>query len=109
MIRFILSLAVLAGLAYGGLYFYYDISLERALDARLEGLGLSAVEVKQLDFPPMAPLTTDARVTADVAYRSAEASLDIHVIGHPVFAEQTRLELDGLQAFRLSIGAGAGE
>ncbi|MDT8880525.1 hypothetical protein RSO68_13690 [Halomonas saccharevitans] len=106
MVRFVLSLAVLAGLAYGGLYFYYDASLTRAVDDRLDGLGLTAVEVKGIDFAPTAPLVTDTHVTAGVVYRSAEASLDIRVIGHPVFSEEYRLELDSLQAFRLSIGAG---
>lgn len=106
MVRFILTLAALAGLAYGGVYFYYDASLTRAVKDQLDDLGLTAVEVKGVDFAPMAPLVTDTHVTAEVVYRSAEASLDIRVIGHPAFSEDYRLELDGLQAFRLSIGAG---
>ncbi|MFG6160284.1 hypothetical protein ACGTNG_15895 [Halomonas sp. 1390] len=106
MVRFMFSLAALAGLAYGGIYFYYDVSLKRAVGDHLDRLGLTAVEVKGIDFAPTAPLVTDTHVTAEVAYRSAEASLDIRVIGHPVFSEEYRLELDSLQAFRLSIGAG---
>lgn len=107
MIRFIFTLAALAGLAYGGIYFYYDVSIKRAVKDHLDGLGLTAVEVKQVDFAPMAPLATDSHVTAEVAYGGAEASLDIRVIGHPVFSEEYRLELDSLQSWRLSIGAGA--
>ena len=106
MVRFILTLTALAGLAYGGLYFYYDVEIKRALDQRLDDLGLTAVEVRRVDFAPMAPLASDTHVTAEVTYGGAEASLDIRVIGHPVFSDETRLELDSLQALRLSIGAG---
>lgn len=106
MVRFILTLAALAGLAYGGLYFYYDVEIKRALDQRLDDLGLTAVEVRRVDFAPMAPLASDTHVTAEVTYGGAEASLDIRVIGHPLFSEETRLELDSLQTFRLTIGAG---
>lgn len=106
MVRFIFYLAALAGLAYGGLYFYYGVEIERALDQRLDDLGLTAVEVRRVDFAPMAPLASDSQVTAEVTYGGAEASLDIRVIGHPVFSEATRLELDSLQALRLTIGAG---
>lgn len=106
MVRFIVTLAALAGLAYGGLYFYYGVEIKRALDQRLDELGLAAVDVRRVDFDPMAPLATDSRITAEVTYGGAEASLDIRVIGHPVFSEETRLELDSLQALRLTIGAG---
>ncbi|MGM0536206.1 MAG: hypothetical protein ACQEXI_10605 [Pseudomonadota bacterium] len=106
MARFIFTLAALAGLAYGGLYFYYDVEIKRALDQRLGDLGLTAVEVRRVDFAPMAPLASDTHVTAEVTYGGAEASLDIRVIGHPVFSDETRLELDSLQALRLTIGAG---
>ncbi|MDW7748765.1 hypothetical protein [Halomonas sp.] len=106
MVRFILTLAALAGLAYGGLYFYYGVEIKRALDQRLDDLGLTAVEVRRVDFAPMAPLASDTHVTAEVTYGGAEASLDIRVIGHPVFSEETRLELDSLQALRLTLGAG---
>ncbi|APE29659.1 hypothetical protein BOX17_01015 [Halomonas aestuarii] len=106
MVRFILYLTLLAGLAFGGVYFYYDVSIKRAVKDHLDGLGLTAVEVKRVDFDPMAPLVTDTHVTAEVTYGGAEASLDIRVIGHPAFSEEYRLELDSLQAFRLSIGTG---
>jgi len=106
MVRFILMLAALTGLAYGGLNFYYGVEIKRALEQRLDDLGLTAVEVRRIDFDPMAPLASDSRITAEVIYGGAEASLDIRVIGHPVFAEETRLELDSLQALRLTIGAG---
>ncbi|SEM08800.1 hypothetical protein [Halomonas daqiaonensis] len=106
MVRFIFYLALLAGLAYGGLYFYYGVEIKRALEHRLDDLGLTAVEVRRIDFPPMAPVTEDAQISAEVSYGGAEASLDIRVIGHPLFSEETRLELDSLQTFRLTIGAG---
>lgn len=67
MARFIVTLAALDGLAYGGLYFYFGVEIKRARDQRLG---------------------------------------DIRVIGQPVFSEETRLELDSLQALRLTIGAG---
>lgn len=104
MIRFIINLAVLAGLAYGGLYFYYDYSMKRTVEAQVSELGLSALEVKAIDFPYMAPLVADTRISADVIYRGAEAGLDIRVVGNPVFSDSIKLELDGLQALRLSIG-----
>lgn len=106
MFRFIFYCTLLAGLAYGGVYFYYDISLKRAVRDHLDELGLTAVEVKGVDFNPMAPLVTDTHVTTEVVYGGAEASLDIRVIGHPAFSEEYRLELDSLQAFRLSIRMG---
>jgi hypothetical protein len=104
LFRFILSLAVLAGLAYGGLYFYYDVSVTSAIDERLDELGLSVVEVRGIDFAPMAPLIDDTNITANVSYRGAALQLDVRVIGNPVFSEKTQLELDGLQALRLTIG-----
>ncbi|MEQ6918208.1 hypothetical protein [Halomonas aquatica] len=106
MVRFIFYLSLLAGLGYGGLYLYYDISVERSLKDHLDDLGLTAVEVKRIDFDTMAPLVKDAHITAEVVYGSAAASLDIRVIGHPAFSEDYRIELDSLQAFRLSIGSG---
>ncbi|GHE20278.1 hypothetical protein [Halomonas urumqiensis] len=102
----LLSLIVIAGLAYGGLYIYYGIVVERAIEQQLEARGLTALEVERVDYGPLAPLTTDTRLSTDVRYRGAEASLDIRVIGHPVFSDEVRLELDGLQALRLSIGTG---
>lgn len=106
MVRFIVYLGLLAGLAYGGLHFYYGVEVKQALDQRLDDLGLTAVEVRRIDFAPMAPLASDTHVSAEVTYGGAEASLDIRVIGHPVFSDETRLELDSLQALRLTIGTG---
>ncbi|MBE0488800.1 MAG: hypothetical protein IBX53_06950 [Halomonas sp.] len=40
------------------------------------------------------------------APRGAEATLNVRVIGHPVFSNEVRLELEGLQALRISIGLG---
>lgn len=100
------SLLVIAGLAYGGLYVYYGMSVERLIDEQVDDLGLGALEVQGIEYGPMAPLSTDANVSADVIYRGAEATLDIRVDGHPVFSDEVRLGLGGLQALRLTIGAG---
>lgn len=102
----LLSLIVIAGLAYGGLYVYYGIVVERAIEQQLEARGLTALEVERVGYGPLAPLATDSHLSIDVRYRGAEASLDVRVIGHPVFSDEVRLELDGLQALRLSIGTG---
>lgn len=104
--RFIFSLLLLAGLAYGGLYVYYGETVTQAVDERLDGLGLTAVEVEGIDFSPLAPLGTGARITADVTYQGAVATLDLRLTGHPLFSEEIRLELDGLQALRLTLGTG---
>ncbi|MBD3896091.1 hypothetical protein IEI94_09535 [Halomonas sp. ML-15] len=100
------SLIVIAGLAYGGLYLYYGVAVKDAIEQQLEARGLSALEVDSVDYGLLAPLSTDTQLSIDVRYRGAEASLDVRVIGHPVFSDEVRLELDGLQALRLSIGTG---
>ena len=102
----LLSLIVIAGLAYGGLYVYYGMAVTQAVEQQLEARGLGAVTVESVDYGPMAPLTTDARLSTQVSYRGANATLDIRMHGHPVFSDEVRLELDGLQALRLTIGAG---
>lgn len=102
----LLSLIVIAALAYGGLYVYYGITLQQTIAEQLEARGLAALEVQSVDYGLLAPASTNSQVSATVSYRGAEASLDIRVIGHPVFSDEIRLELDGLQALRLRIGAG---
>lgn len=102
----LLTLIIIAGLAYGGLYLHYDRAVTRAIETRLDGLGLSALEVERLDFAPLAPLSAEAMIAADVVYQGAEATLDLRLTGHPLFSEELRLELDSLQALRLTIGAG---
>ncbi len=100
------SLIVIAGLVYGGLYFYYGATVKQIVEQQLDTRGLTAVEVERVDYGPLAPVSTDTRLSATVHYRGAEATLDIRVIGHPIFSDEIRLELDGLQALRLTIGAG---
>lgn len=102
--RFILSLVVLAGLVYGGLYVYYDASLSRAVEERLGNAGLGDVTVEAVNFNPLAPLLTEAEVNADVAYGGLDASVTLRVEGHPLFTDELSLELDGLEALRLGIG-----
>lgn len=98
------SLILITGLAYGGLYIYYGMALRQALEARLDDFGLATLEVERLDYSPLAPLSSETRIAAEVRYRGAEARLDIRVEGHPLFSDEVRLELDGLQALRLRIG-----
>lgn len=102
----LLGLVAIAGLAYGGLYYYYDTSVSQAIEEQLDARGLSSIQVASLDFPAVAPLSQDAQVAATLDYRGAEATLDMRVIGHPLLSEQLRLELDGLQALRLTLGTG---
>ncbi|SHM18880.1 hypothetical protein [Vreelandella subglaciescola] len=102
--RFIMTLAVLAGLVYGGLYVYYDASLSRAVEERLGNAGLSDVTVEAVDFSPLAPLLTETEVSAEVAYGGLDASVNLRVVGHPLFTDELSLELGGLEALRLGIG-----
>lgn len=102
--RFIVTLVVLAGLVYGGLYVYYDASLSRAVEERLGNAGLGDVTVEAVNFNPLAPLLTEAEVNADVAYGGLDASVTLRVEGHPLFTDELSLELDGLEALRLGIG-----
>lgn len=104
--RFVVTLALLAALVYGGLHWYYGHAAERAIEEQLEARGLDAVELEGVDYGWLAPISREARITARVRYRGASASLDIRVVGHPLFDDEVRLELDGLQALRLSIGLG---
>ncbi|MFW6346022.1 MAG: hypothetical protein ACOC0M_06810 [Halomonas sp.] len=98
------GLIVIGGLAYGGLYFSYGISVRQAIEQQLEARGFDAIEVERVDFPATAPLSQDTRLAATLDYRGARATLDIRVIGHPVFSEEITLELDSLQSLNLSLG-----
>ncbi|RAH38361.1 hypothetical protein [Halomonas sp. SL1] len=100
------SLIVIAGLAYGGLYLAYGMALKQDVAQALDDMGLTAVDVDGVGFDLLAPLGTEANITADVHYRGAAASIDLTAHGHPLFSEEVRLELGGLQALRLSIGGG---
>lgn len=104
--RFVFTLAVLAALVYGGLHVYYGHAAQQAIEEQLEARGLTAIDVESIDYGLLAPVSQEADVAVGIRYRGAEATLEIRVIGHPVFSEEIRLELDGLQALRLSIGLG---
>ncbi|MGJ7456345.1 hypothetical protein ACR80S_10205 [Halomonas sp. MA07-2] len=104
--RFVVTLAVLAGLVYGGLYVYYGHAARQAIKEQLEARGLTAVEVESLDYGLLAPVSQEADIAVRIRYRGVDATLDVRVMGHPVFSDEVRLELDGLQALRLSIGLG---
>ncbi|EPC02381.1 hypothetical protein L861_15200 [Litchfieldella anticariensis FP35 = DSM 16096] len=97
---------MIVGLAYGGLYFYYGVTVKQLVEERVTDFGFGALEVKSIDYGPMAPLSTSSLVSADVIYGGAEAILDIRVHGHPLFSDEVRLELSGLQALRLKFGSG---
>ncbi|SDN69271.1 hypothetical protein SAMN04487957_101405 [Halomonas shengliensis] len=98
------GLIVIGGLAYGGLYFYYGVSVKQAIEQQLDARGFDAIQVERVDFPVTAPLSQDTRLAATLDYRGAEATLDIRVIGHPVFSDEITLELDGLQSLSLTLG-----
>ncbi|WP_444677991.1 hypothetical protein [Halomonas sp. E19] len=101
-----LSLIVLAALAYGGLYVYYGIAVERIVEEQLERRGLSALEVSRIDYHWLAPVSTETTLRAEVSYRGADATVTVRVHGHPVFSDEVRIELDGLQNLRLRFGVG---
>ncbi|WP_104204022.1 hypothetical protein [Billgrantia saliphila] len=101
----LLALVLIAGLAYGGLYIYYGVVVEDAIKAQLDRRGLTAVEVEQIDYGFMAPLSNEATISAELDYRGAEATVSVRLEGHPVFSESVRIELEGLQALRLRFGA----
>ncbi|MBB3229211.1 hypothetical protein [Halomonas stenophila] len=102
----LLSLIVIVGLAYGGLYVSYGMTVKDDVEQALADVGLTALEVEGVDYGPLAPLGTEATISADVNYQGASATVDLRLHGHPLFSEEVRLELDGLQALRLTIGAG---
>ncbi|KAA0013844.1 hypothetical protein F0A17_05745 [Billgrantia pellis] len=100
----LLSLVLIAGLAYGGLYIYYGVIVEDAIEAQLERRGLTAVEVEQIDYGFMAPLSNEATISAELDYRGAEATVTVRLEGHPLFSDEIRIQLEGLQALRLRFG-----
>ncbi|MCK8515053.1 hypothetical protein M0534_01735 [Methylonatrum kenyense] len=105
MARLLLSLIVIAGIAYTAIHFYYGYAVEQALIERLDSLGLEAVEISGIDFELLAPVSTEATVTADVTYGGAEASITVRVNGHPLFTDDMQLNIDGLRSLRLNLGA----
>lgn len=102
----LISLLVIAALAYGGLYLYYGHVVRQAIDDQLEARGLSALEVQRVDYDPLAPVSTQATIRAEVSYRGADATVTLRLDGHPIFSEQVSMELDGLQNLRLRFGVG---
>ncbi|MCC5883013.1 MAG: hypothetical protein JJU25_10305 [Halomonas sp.] len=102
----LISLLFIAAMAYGGLYLYYGHVVRQAIDQQLEAHGLSAVEVQSIEYDPLAPLSTQATIRAEVSYRGADATVTVRLHGHPVFSDEVRLELDGLQNLRLRFGVG---
>jgi hypothetical protein len=102
--RLFFTLMMVAGLGYGGLYFYYGVSVKQAVEQRLDDLGLDDLAVKRVHFDPTAPLREDTRVAADIEYGGGDATVELRVIGHPVFSDDVTLELQGLQGLRLRFG-----
>jgi hypothetical protein len=102
----LISLIFIAALAYGGLYLYYGHAVRQAIDEQLEARGLTALEVEGIEYGPLAPVSSQATIHADVSYRGANATVTIRLHGHPLFSDEVRMELDGLQALRLRFGVG---
>ncbi|CAM4100639.1 hypothetical protein VRRI112168_14540 [Vreelandella rituensis] len=100
------SLIVLLALGYAGLYFYYGVAVEQEVQQQLDNRGLTSVSVDNLEYGLLAPINTSANVSATVTYRGSQAALNLTVQGHPLFSDELRVELDGLQALRLGIGFG---
>ena len=73
---------------------------------QLDNRDLSSISVDNVEYGLLAPISTSANITLIVAYRGAEAALDLVVQGHPVFSDEVSVEFDGLQALRLGIGFG---
>ena len=105
----LLSLLVVLALGYAGLYVYYGVTIKQEAQAQLDERGLSSVSVDHVEYGLLAPISTSANITMTVAYRGAEAALDLAVQGHPVFSDEVSVEFDGLQALRLGIGFGQGD
>ncbi|WP_111412282.1 hypothetical protein [Billgrantia lactosivorans] len=103
--RFI-SLLLLAAMAYGGLYLYYGHVVRQIIDEQLDARGLTALEVEGIEYGPLAPVSRQATIRADVSYRGADATVSLRLQGHPLFSDEVRMELDGLQALRLRFGVG---
>lgn len=102
----LLSLLVLLGLGYFGVYMYYGVAVEKVLDEQLDERGMTAVEVERLDYDWLAPVNTSARVSAEVRYRGAAASLELDVAGHPLFGDELKVSFGSLQGLSLGIDFG---
>jgi hypothetical protein len=102
----LISLIFIAALAYGGLYVYYGHVVKQAIDEQLDARGLTALEVQRIEYDPLAPLSTQATIRAEVSYRGADATVTIRLHGHPIFSDEVRMELEGLQNLRLRFGVG---
>lgn len=93
-------------LGYAGLYVYYGVTIKQEAQMQLDNRDLSSISVDNVEYGLLAPISTSANITLIVAYRGAEAALDLVVQGHPVFSDEVSVEFDGLQALRLGIGFG---
>ncbi|MFB9869176.1 hypothetical protein [Vreelandella sulfidaeris] len=93
-------------LGYAGLYVYYGVTIKQEAQKQLDNRDLSSISVDNVEYGLLAPISTSANITLIVAYRGAEAALDLAVQGHPVFSDEVSVEFDGLQALRLGIGFG---
>lgn len=82
------------------------MTIKREAQRQLDNRDLSSISVDNVEYGLLAPISTSANITMIVAYRGAEAALDLAVQGHPVFSDEVSVEFDGLQALRLGIGFG---
>ena len=97
------SLLVLLGLGYFGLYTYYGMAVEKVLDEQLDERGMTAVEVDNLDYDWLAPISQSAEVSANVRYRGASAGLELAVEGHPLFGDELKVSFGRLKGQSLGI------
>ena len=102
----LLSLLVLLGLGYFGVYTYYGMAVEKVLDEQLDESGMTAVEVDNLDYSWLAPISQSAEVSANVRYRGASVSLELAVEGHPLFGDELQVSLGSLKGLSLGIDFG---
>lgn len=100
------SLIVVVALGYAGIYFYYGVVVEREIQDQLDDRGLSAVNIDDVEYDLLAPVSTSAEIAVTVTYRGSQATLDLAVQGHPLFSDEVTVEFDGLQALRLGISFG---
>ncbi len=100
------SLLVLLGLGYFGLHTYYGMAVEKVLDEQLDKRGMTAVELDNLDYGWLAPISQSAVVSANVSFRGASASLELAVEGHPLFGDELKVFFGSLEGLRLGIDFG---
>lgn len=102
----LLSLLVLLGLGYAGLYVYYGVVIEREVEQQLEARGLSSVSVDNVEYDWLAPVSNSANIAVTLSYRGSQAAVNMQIQGHPLVSDEVTVQLDSLQALRLGLSFG---